>query len=159
MGLRVAGMVCDTFMLATKGAAGSWSAPLPAAAEAWMMAEKAKLFGDAETRQKILASCDPKEQKELGRKVKNFNADVWNANAKSIVYEGCKLKFAQNHNLLKTLLETEGTLIVEASPYDKIWGIGLAEDNPLIHDPKNWQGTNWLGEVLTQLRDNLLNEA
>jgi ribA/ribD-fused uncharacterized protein len=121
-----------------------------------MMAEKAKLFGDEETREEILFSKDPGKQKELGRKVKNFNSDVWTENAKKIVYNGCHLKFTQNPKLLKTLLDTEGTLLVEASPYDKIWGIGLGEDDPKIHDPKNWRGTNWLGEVLTDLRDNLL---
>lgn len=124
--------------------------------EQWMMAEKAKLFGDEETREEILFSKDPGKQKELGRKVKNFNSDVWTENAKKIVYNGCHLKFTQNPKLLKTLLDTEGTLLVEASPYDKIWGIGLGEDDPKIHDPKNWRGTNWLGEVLTDLRDNLL---
>lgn len=126
--------------------------------EQYMMAEKAKLFGDEDIRLQILESKDPREQKELGRKVKNFNSEIWNSQAKKIVFKGLHLKFTQNHHLLKVLLDTEGTLLVEASPSDKIWGIGLGEDNPLINDPKNWKGLNWLGEVLTELRDNLLNE-
>ncbi len=60
--------------------------------------------------------------------------------------------------MLKALLATEGTLLVEASPYDKVWGVGLGEDDPRIKDPKNWKGTNWLGEVLTKLREDLINE-
>jgi ribA/ribD-fused uncharacterized protein len=127
--------------------------------EQWMMAEKARLFGDEETREDILFEKDPGKQKQLGRKVKNFDSNLWNEHAKLIVYEGCRLKFTQNHKLLQALLDTEGTLLVEASPYDRIWGIGLAEDDPAIHDPLNWNGLNWLGEVLTQLRDDLLNEA
>lgn len=126
--------------------------------EQYMMAEKARLFGDEATRLEILATGNPSKQKELGRKVRHFDSKIWNENAKKIVYEGCKLKFTQNHRLLKSLLDTEGTLIVEASPYDRIWGIGLAEDDPDIHDPLNWNGLNWLGEVLTQLRDDLLEE-
>lgn len=124
--------------------------------EQYMMAEKAKLFGDEETRRKILASSDAKEQKELGRSAKGFDSVLWNANCKEIVYRGCYLKFSQNLKELDKLLKTAGTLLVEASPYDKIWGIGLAEDDYRIHNPKNWQGTNWLGEVLTQLRDDLI---
>jgi ribA/ribD-fused uncharacterized protein len=125
--------------------------------EQYMMAQKALLFGDKEIFKEIMDAYDPRTQKELGRKVKGFDSKIWDQNAKRIVYEGCKLKFEQNERLMKKLLETEGTLIVEASPYDRIWGIGLAEDDPKIHDPKNWQGTNWLGEVLTDLRDNLIN--
>jgi hypothetical protein len=124
--------------------------------EQYMMAEKAKLFGDEEVRELILASTDPKEQKELGRRVKNFDSAKWEANCKEIVYKGCYLKFTQNLKLLDFMLETRGTLLVEASPYDKIWGIGLGEDDPRIHDKRNWQGKNWLGIVLTQLRDDLL---
>jgi ribA/ribD-fused uncharacterized protein len=126
--------------------------------EQYMMAEKAKLFGDNKIREQILASRDPKEQKELGRKVQNFDSTKWEAECKKIVYRGCYLKFSQDPRILETLLATNGTLLVEASPYDKIWGIGLGEDDPLIHDPKNWKGTNWLGEVLTQLRDDFLNK-
>lgn len=124
--------------------------------EQYMMYQKAKLFGDHETATEILDAMDPREQKALGRKVKGFVSSIWEANAKSIVYDGCKLKFTQNPHLLQKLFDTEGTLLVEASPYDKIWGIGLGEDDPRIHDPKNWQGTNWLGEILTRLRDDLI---
>lgn len=124
--------------------------------EQYMMAEKARLFGDEETRAKILEATDPREQKALGRQVKGFDSKVWNEKCKDIVYQGCYLKFTQNPKMLMKLIETKGTLLVEASPYDKIWGIGLAEDDPRINDPKNWQGTNWLGEVLTKLRDVLI---
>lgn len=124
--------------------------------EQYMMYQKALLFGDTDILAEILDTPDPREQKALGRKIKGFDSKIWEANAKRIVYEGCKLKFEQNPHLLNKLLDTEGTLLVEASPYDKIWGIGLGEDDPRIQDPKNWQGTNWLGEVLTDLRENLI---
>lgn len=124
--------------------------------EQYMMYQKALLFGDKDILAEILDTPDPREQKALGRKIKGFDSKIWEANAKRIVYEGCKLKFEQNPHLLNKLLDTEGTLLVEASPYDKIWGIGLGEDDPRIQDPKNWQGTNWLGEVLTDLRENLI---
>ena len=126
--------------------------------EQYMMAQKAKMFNDEHTLSLIMKSDNPKDQKALGRQVKGFEPDVWNAQAKQIVYDGCHLKFTQNPKLLKTLLDTDGTLLVEASPYDRVWGIGLGEDDPKIHDPKNWQGTNWLGEVLTNLREDLINK-
>lgn len=124
--------------------------------EQYMMYQKAVLFEDLDIAEEILETSDPGKHKALGRKIKGFDSAIWEANAKRIVYDGCKLKFEQNPRLLKTLLETEGTLLVEASPYDKIWGIGLGEDDPRINDPKNWQGKNWLGEVLTDLRDSFL---
>lgn len=124
-------------------------------AEQFMMASKARLFGDIETEKKIMASSSPKEQKALGREVKNFNVDKWNEVAKSFVYLGNYYKFTQNPELKEMLLATKGTTLVEASPYDKIWGIGLAEDDPRCQKRETWLGTNWLGETLTKLRNNL----
>ena len=123
--------------------------------EQYMMAEKAKLFGDSETRELILKSKDPREQKELGRKVKNFDPVKWGTECKEIVYRGCYLKFTQNPKLLDFMEKTRGTQLVEAAEDDRIWGIGLGEDDPRIHDPSQWRGTNWLGNVLTQLRDDI----
>lgn len=121
--------------------------------EQYMMYQKAILFGDLDAANDILFARYPKEQKEIGRRVKNFDHKAWDSKAKQIVYEGCKLKFSQNPSMKKVLMETKGTLLVEASPYDRIWGIGLAENDPGIHDPLNWNGLNWLGEVLTELRE------
>ncbi len=127
-------------------------------AEQFMMYKKAEFFGDIETAEKIMSTQDPKIQKALGRKVRGFNIDAWNENAKAFVYMGNYNKFTQNPNLLKKLFNTKGTTLVEASPYDTIWGIGLAEDNPDTLDRRKWRGTNWLGEVLTSLREDLMND-
>jgi ribA/ribD-fused uncharacterized protein len=121
-------------------------------AEQYMMHQKAMLFGDFEIAEKIMNEEHPRDQKALGRKVKNFDVNVWNEKAKDIVYKGNYAKFKKDPLLLSALLETSGTL-VEASPYDCVWGIGLSMNDERIHDPKNWLGTNWLGEVLTKLRD------
>lgn len=127
-------------------------------AEQYMMYNKATLFDDFDIAEKILKTNNPKIQKGLGRQVSNFNLDVWNQNAKRVVYEGNYCKFTQNPDLLQKLLSTEGTILVEASPFDSIWGIGLSEDVARITPPEQWKGTNWLGEVLTQLRDDLLSK-
>ena len=121
-------------------------------AEQYMMAEKARLFGDTETEGKIMASSIPTEQKQLGREVKNFDPDKWNAVAKDVVRRGSHAKFTQSPFLKELLLGTAGATLVEASPYDKIWGIGLREADPRAKDRATWLGTNWLGEVLTQER-------
>ena len=121
-------------------------------AEQWMMACKAQLFGDGETRRKIMESYDPRHQKMLGREVKNFDPDVWNEHARRIVFDGNLLKFTQNFKYKAELLATEGTTLVEASPYDKIWGIGLHDYDPRAQKRSTWLGTNWLGEVLTAVR-------
>jgi hypothetical protein len=121
-----------------------------------MMAEKARLFNDQETLVKIMAAKHPREQKDLGREVKNFNEDIWNVQAKKIVFKGNYVKFIQHKTLQSLLIATEGTTLVEASPYDTIWGIGLSENDPKALDRATWLGTNWLGEVLTQVRDNIL---
>ena len=128
-------------------------------AEQYMMAAKAKLFEDDETLDKIMASTSPKEQKQLGREVKNFDKDKWDAVARDLVEKGNYAKFTQNNDLKKMLLETIGTTLVEASPYDKIWGIGMDDKNPLALNRNTWKGLNWLGEVLTRVRDRIVKES
>jgi hypothetical protein len=125
-------------------------------AEQYMMAKKALLFQDQEAYQNIMNTNSPRTQQDEGRKIKNFNQKVWDANCQTIVYQGNYYKFTQNQNLLDILLSTEGTILVEASPIDKIWGIGLAEDNKDALDLDKWKGQNLLGFILTNLRDNCL---
>lgn len=124
-------------------------------AEQFMMAEKARLFGDDHTLQDILTTHRPREQKALGRQVKNFDPVKWDQNAKLIVYRGNMAKFEQNIRLYNELMMTKGTILVEASPYDKIWGIGLGAEDPRALNRETWLGTNWLGEVLTTLREDI----
>lgn len=126
--------------------------------EQFMMSQKAILFADHETFDLIMESDSPSEQKKLGRQVKNFVERDWNAIAKSVVYGGNYAKFTQNPDLLKYLLATSGMELVEASPYDVIWGIGLTADDPLALNRETWRGKNWLGEILTKVRDDIQGE-
>jgi hypothetical protein len=128
-------------------------------AEQFMMAMKAKLFDDYDTLERIMTEDSPREQKKLGRQVKGFNAERWNNVAREYVYEGNYAKFTQNPDLLEKLLATKGTILVEASPYDCIWGIGLKETDKAAKDRSKWRGTNWLGEILTGLREDLIDEG
>jgi len=125
-------------------------------AEQFMMHGKALLFGDATTAAKILAADHPREHKALGRKVKPFDDATWRREREAIVLAGNRAKFTQNPALRELLLATAGTTLVEASPYDRVWGIGLAESDPRAKDPAQWRGQNLLGKVLTRLRDELL---
>ena len=127
--------------------------------EQYMMHHKALLFDDVEIAEKVMQTKSPSKQKALGRQILSFNADVWEKNCKQIVYDGCKAKFTQNENLLKHLLKTKGRTLVEASPVDAIWGIGLTENDPRAKLRHTWRGKNWLGEVLTQLREDLIKEG
>lgn len=122
-------------------------------AEQYMMYHKAKFFEDDEIAAKIMNTKSPKEQKALGRQVKGFDKEKWEKVAKKIVYKGNYLKYSQNPEFHIELMETSGTTLVEASPYDTIWGIGLAEDAPEASDRAKWKGKNWLGEILTVLRE------
>jgi ribA/ribD-fused uncharacterized protein len=124
-------------------------------AEQYMMHGKARLFDDNKVAAQILAAAHPREHKALGRKVSPFDAKVWERERERIVKDGNRAKFTQNAELLALLLATKGTTLVEASPYDKIWGIGLAASDPRAQDPKQWRGKNLLGKVLTELRDEL----
>lgn len=121
--------------------------------EQFMMSEKARLFGDNKALGQILNTRSPKEHKEWGRRVKGFDKDLWNNVAKEIVFLGNLAKFTQNKDLMEQLIATENRILVEASPYDTVWGIGLSETDPDATDPKKWKGTNWLGEVLMKVRD------
>jgi ribA/ribD-fused uncharacterized protein len=129
-----------------------------ACAEQFMMASKARLFGDDETAQAILAATTPREHKALGRQVKNFDEATWLRERERIVYTGSRAKYTQSPELRALLLATAGTRLVEASPYDRVWGIGLDASDPAATDPSRWRGLNLLGEVLTRLREELLSE-
>jgi len=124
-------------------------------AEHWMMAEKARLFEDEEMLTKILHSATPQEAKANGRKVSGFEDRTWKAHRYDIVMEGNRLKFQQNPSMLEFLLATEDAILVEASPYDRIWGIGMKASAEEIENPYYWQGGNLLGYALMEIRDEL----
>lgn len=124
-------------------------------AEHYMMAEKARLFDDSETLAKILAASHPGEAKKLGRLVKNFDLETWLQHRKEIVVRGNIGKFGQNELLGSFLFGTGDRILVEASPRDKIWGIGLEQNHPDAADPYKWQGSNLLGFALMEVRNRL----
>ena len=124
--------------------------------EQHMMAGKAKLFGDTKTLAKIMKETSPRALKKLGKEVKPYDDGKWKAVSRNVVYEGNYGKFSQNAEAKELLIATVGTTLVEASPYDQLWGIGLKGDHKLAQDRATWQGTNWLGQVLTKLRDDLI---
>ena len=124
-------------------------------AEHWMMAQKAELFKDNEVLEKILQAKSPAEAKKLGREVKNYNENLWLAARYDIVKQGNYHKFSQNPELKTFLLNTKDRVLVEASPVDAIWGIGMAGDHKDVLDPEKWQGLNLLGFALMEVRDEL----
>lgn len=121
--------------------------------EQYMMASKARMFGDEEVFQEIMAAASPSEYKDLGRKVHGFEQARWDAAKYDIVVEGNKAKFSQNPELKAFLLSTGDALIAEASPYDKIWGIGLDRETAQQGSANQWQGENLLGCALMEVRD------
>lgn len=124
-------------------------------AEHYMMAGKAKLFNDQEVLEQILQAETPNQAKSLGRKVKNFDPNIWDEHKYEIVKQGNLLKFSQNEKFKEFLLSTNDKILVEASPYDKIWGIGMLESNPKAEHPSQWNGENLLGFALMEVRDEL----
>jgi ribA/ribD-fused uncharacterized protein len=127
-------------------------------AEHWMMAKKALLFNDIEVFNEILQANSPAEVKKLGRKVKHYDDAIWLANRYEIVQQGNYHKFNQNKKLEEFLLQTSNSILVEASPVDPIWGIGMAADNEDILNPEKWKGLNLLGFALMEVRDELNNK-
>lgn len=121
--------------------------------EHFMMYYKALLFNDTESAAKILLAKTPKEAKALGRNIVNFNQDDWDEEKISIVTLGCLLKFSENKTLTDFLISTGNKILVEASPYDTIWGVGLSESDPDILNPFKWKGQNLLGFCLMSVRN------
>jgi ribA/ribD-fused uncharacterized protein len=124
-------------------------------AEHFMMAGKARLFADADALQQILAASHPKRAKDLGRRVRGFDEASWEKARFEIVVAGSVAKFGQNAELGEFLRKTSGRVLVEASPADEIWGIGLAEDHPDAREPERWRGLNLLGFALMEARSRL----
>ena len=120
--------------------------------EQYMMFKKALLFEDIEIANLILKETNPREQKNWGRKIQNFDKAIWDANCLSIVYKGNLAKFTQNEKLKEELLGTGDRFLVEASPLDKIWGIGMAESDKGVDNPENWKGLNLLGQIVTLVK-------
>ncbi|MET9447558.1 NADAR family protein [Streptomyces cinerochromogenes] len=138
-----------------------WPAPFVvdgveyATAEHWMMAGKARLFGDAEAERGVLAAEHPAAAKKAGRLVRDFEESVWERERFRLVVEGSVHKFAAHDDLGLFLLNTGDRVLVEASPLDRIWGIGLAADDEAASDPERWKGLNLLGFALMEARERL----
>lgn len=128
-------------------------------AEQYMMAAKARLFADGQMLQNIMGTRSPKEMRAYGRAVRNFNKTMWDRECYHIVKTASHAKFSRKPQLLAFLLGTRRRILVEASPYDRIWGIGMGKENPDAENPLKWRGQNLLGFALSETRDELLDSA
>ena len=126
-------------------------------AEHWMMVGKARLF-DPIWIEQILANPDPAAAKAFGRKIDHFDQSVWLQHRFDLVVQGNLAKFSQHPDLNAFLRSTADHVLVEASPVDQIWGIGLAADDPRAGDPAKWRGLNLLGFALMRVREQLFNQ-
>ncbi|MGW4214858.1 NADAR family protein [Lentzea sp. NPDC004789] len=126
-----------------------------ASAEHYMMWRKALLFDDTAVAARVLAAASPGEAKALGREVSGFSEPAWVSARLEIVVAGNLAKFGQDPALRSYLLGTGSRVLVEASPLDRVWGIGLTADDPRATDPSSWQGLNLLGEALMEVRSRL----
>ena len=142
--------------------------------EQGMMYDKALLMNDQESMKQIMKFKIPdymknkelilyskeccRRIKQLGRKVKNFESHKWDTMKEKLVYQHCHAKFTQNENLKQYLINTFPNILCEASPYDKIWGIGMSEKQAQNVEPSEFKGQNLLGKLLTKVRDNITNK-
>jgi ribA/ribD-fused uncharacterized protein len=124
-------------------------------AEHYMMFSKAMLFGDADVAARVLDAGHPNEAKTLGRVVRGFDEETWAGNRYDIVVAGSVAKFGQNDDLRAYLLGTGNRVLVEASPLDRVWGIGLTADDERARSPDRWLGLNLLGYALMDAREKL----
>jgi ribA/ribD-fused uncharacterized protein len=125
-------------------------------AEHYMMWRKARLFGDSNIERQVLADDSPAAAKQLGRRVHNFRSDVWDRHRFEVVLRGSIAKFEQNETLRRYLLGTGECILAEASPVDRIWGIGFGATDSRAKDPPQWTGLSLLGFALMQARDLLI---
>ena len=125
-------------------------------AEHYMMYAKALLFGDRDSAGLILAAETPREHQDIGRAVRGFDESIWVLFREGIVFIANYARFSQNPEQRELLFSTRGTTLVEASPHDRIWGIGLPATDPRARDRSQWLGLNLLGEALTRVREVLL---
>ena len=125
--------------------------------EQYFMYIKASHFGDKEIAHAILNESNPLYCKQMGRSIANYNEASWDVVRYEIMRDACYAKFSQNEDLKHMLLSTGDKILVEASPYDKIWGIGRYEDDPKSLNQSTWKGKNLLGEVLMEVREKLRN--
>ncbi|MGC4086691.1 MAG: NADAR family protein [Polyangiaceae bacterium] len=123
--------------------------------EQFMMSEKARLFGDTHSAERIMSTSSPRDAKKLGRAVQGFDEAEWTAARSRIVVNGNLAKFGQNAELGRFLRGTGDKVLVEASPLDRVWGVGLGANDPRISDPAQWQGLNLLGFALMEVRAEL----
>lgn len=152
--------VKDGFALFWGGWASNWAPSMftvdgqsYSCVEQFFMAEKARVFGDEETRQKILKARYPKAQKELGRQVRGFKETVWTKRRFKTMSRGVLEKFRQDSELQKRLCAIPaGVRFVEASPEDDLWGIGVSASDPRATQPSKWPGQNLLGKALDAAR-------
>ncbi|HYX32000.1 MAG TPA: NADAR family protein, partial [Oligoflexus sp.] len=128
-------------------------------AEHFMMAEKARLFNDGDARQQIMDADQPGLAKKSGRLITGFDEATWNRERFSIVVRGNLEKFKRNEHLRLYLLQTGDKILVEASPYDRIWGIGMGREHPHASNPLRWEGENLLGFALMEVRRRLREDA
>lgn len=126
--------------------------------EAAFMFIKAKTFGDEIIAQLILKDQGPWNTKKLGRRINSYDEDKWAEVREDAMFAACYAKFSQNPKLKAQLLASGSKLLVEASPVDKIWGIGLAPNEPKARNVDTWQGLNLLGKILMEVRMALANE-
>lgn len=124
--------------------------------EQYMMAEKARIFGDEEVRQRILSEYNQLTIKKIGRKVRGYDDTIWKEMRTDVVFRGNVAKFSQNEGLKAFLINTGNRILVEASPKDTVWGIGLSETSPDAVNPCKWLGENLLGFALMEVRDTLV---
>ncbi len=121
--------------------------------EQYMMQQKALLFKDYDVAEMIMQQTSPHKQKFLGRQVRGFVYEEWMAVCNGIMVPALVSKFMQDTYSLNVMLDTGDSIIVEASPYDKVWGIGMKMDDPRAIDPSKWEGENRLGTILMEARD------
>lgn len=125
--------------------------------EQYMMEQKALLFGDKATADKIMSTTDQQEMQDLGRQAKGYNSRIWNGSKQLIVYKAVYEKFKQNPDLARQLLSIGDALPVECAKTDSVWGIGMEMDDSRAEDPDKWNGENLLGFILKSVKNELHN--